>query len=156
MKYLRTLTSTSLVFLSLISIGQSDVLALIYETRGDLYPTCQGLQDAANKIKWDKKTKFQGFEENKIIKEALPQYMDHPGGSIIALAYNYWMCKGGYVTLESPLGKRVCEGTLYAYITTEMKKPKMHWAPGYSMSTGTTNRGNYPTEDEARFCRYIN
>jgi hypothetical protein len=157
MKYLKSFVSSSLVFFLLIGIAHGQ--ELIYEKRGNYFKTCRELQDAANKGKWSKKTVFSGFAEQSIIKEGSPQHMNHPGGTIIALARSTWICKGGYITIVSPMGKRVCEGTLFGYLTTEMNEPELYWSPGYKMDTDSlriADLGNYPAADEERFCRYVN
>lgn len=128
--------------------------------------TCSGLQEVANKIWAEDQISFQGFEKKKVNHYYTPRYMDHPGGTILAHPATFRICKGGYVTSISPLGKRVCEGTLLAFISPETKEPKYFWAPGYDMDTSppglsylsrsySSTLGNYPTRDEARYCRYV-
>jgi hypothetical protein len=117
--------------------------------------TCSVLQTTANRIWQENRISFQEFEKKQILEQAYPRTMDHPGGTVLSLAYTMRLCKGGYITKISPLGKRICEGTLLAYIDTGMKKPKFYWAPGYDMDTRTPYLGNYPKVDEARYCRYV-
>jgi hypothetical protein len=70
---------------------------------------CAAMQKYLNTQKWDKATRFQGFENSKFSK-----------------LFGNYVCLGGYITETSPMGTRVCIGAIQ-YGGPEGYEPKATW-----------------------------
>jgi hypothetical protein len=139
MKYLKNLVFSSFTFLLLISTAHSEVLAFTAKQEVSQINTCRELQDAANRMKWSNPTTFQGFENLQVETRAY-RYSSKGEDRL---------CQLGYITVISPMGKRICKG--YLYTDVERKPRKIIWGSAY-MSTNM----NSPRYSSSDFCRYIN
>jgi hypothetical protein len=145
MKYLRSLIFSSFTFLLLISTAHSEVLAFTAKQEVSQINTCRELQDAANRMKWSNPTTFQGFENLQVNTKP---YKYGPGDNDYHGSGSDRLCQLGYVTVISPMGKRICKG--YLYTDVERKPSKIIWGSAY-MSTSI----NSPRYRKSDFCRYI-
>lgn len=83
---------------------------------------CVSVQKYFNNRKWNKTTKFQGFDKQETV---LYKTKDH-----ISI-----FCPFGYVTESSPLGTRVCFAFINFYIYRN-SLPKVDWIPYKDKITG--------------------
>lgn len=86
---------------------------------------CQSMQNWYNNtVKWNVSTKFSGFESSKMEFKRYKDLNYDP-------AYNEDVsCHNGYITETSPMGKRVCLGTIHYYrfiSRTDTRDPETKW-----------------------------
>ena len=88
------LITASLFGFASISLGVSHV-----EASGSPLSKCMALQTYFNEhAAWDVTTSFKGFENKEVLDLGVL------GGLI---------CRDGYITEDSPMGRRVCRGNIY-------------------------------------------
>jgi hypothetical protein len=57
------------------------------------------------------------------------------------------LCQLGYITITSPMGKKICQGHIY----TNTESSQLRWDIGYFRKSFYD-----PENDSSEFCRYIN
>jgi hypothetical protein len=120
----------------LSATSQYTVIASAKSQGGRIINTCSELQRRANKVSWEYKTIFQGFDN-------LP--MDT--SATIANAGNDRLCQLGYITEFTPMGKEVCQGNIY----TDIKSNRISWSYGHFRPNLHS-----PVNNKSDFCRYVN
>jgi hypothetical protein len=117
-------------------MGQREILALKNSQKSSAIDTCSQMQEAANAVKWRYKTIFHGFENLPMNTNATTIYAGRDR-----------LCQLGYITRFTPMGKEVCQGSLY----TRNDTTKIWWNYGYYRPNLYS-----PVNNKSDFCRYTN
>lgn len=90
--------------LSLIAASSIFIVGLPKPAQALPFKTnCASMQSYFNKIRWEESTKFSGFESKTM----------RPVENLNGIKPNSGACTNGYITLSSPMGTRVCKGTMW-------------------------------------------
>jgi hypothetical protein len=125
-----------LISVSVLGImSQREMLALELSQRLNVINTCSHMQEAANAVTWKYKTVFHGFENLPMNTKATILYAGRDR-----------LCQLGYITRFTPMGKEVCQGSLY----TRSDTSKISWGYGYFRPNLHS-----PVNNKSDFCRYV-
>jgi hypothetical protein len=122
---LRPILHRSLYFvLPLTFLGFTEISSMASDSDYNIpFNSCATMQAHFNSLEWDNETRFEGFQNRKF-----ESHKNYEGVSNV--------CRGGYITEMSPLGKLIC----YGYIAQVPKqrydipgfkhKASYHWGYG--------------------------
>jgi hypothetical protein len=127
--------------LAVVSHCELSVLALSQQKYTEPIDTCADLQKIANRAgkTGAKKYTFQGFENLSVRTNVYSEGVTPRGSDRL--------CQLGYITITSPMGKKICQGHIY----TNSESSEIRWDVGYFRKTF-----NDPVSRSSEFCRYIN